>query len=83
MRVSRAESAGGAISGVCFAPGLRDQLRAPLSFSLAPSLSLSHRQSPSSSLPISFILRPSRSRATNQAGRGEPSIVAALPGMHI
>lgn len=31
VRVSRVESAGGAISGVCFAPGSRDQLRTPLS----------------------------------------------------
>lgn len=30
VRVSRVESAGGAISGVCFAPGSRDQLRTSL-----------------------------------------------------
>lgn len=53
VRVSRVESAGGAISGLCFAPESRDQLRTSL-------------------------------RREEGEGRGEePSIVAALPGMHI
>lgn len=57
VRVSRVESAGGAISGVCFAPGSHDQLRTS---------------------PVRGL------RRTVGEGRGEePSIVAALPGMHI
>lgn len=64
--ISRDESTRGAISGVCFAPGSRDQLRGS-----------SLRQKGNET----------RVAETNGEGRAtgdeEPSIVTALPGMHI